>query len=80
MPDPTKPVYPENTKATAINFEGEPKLTAIWISAKSRWATINGIRAKQGQMIPGNIRIFKINRHSVTISQNGDVKTLQLLK
>jgi hypothetical protein len=80
LPDPTRPAYPENSQAPIVNIDGEPSLSAIWISAKSRWATINGIQAKQGRTITGNIKIIKIRRNSVTINQNGTIKTLQLLQ
>ncbi|WP_262967007.1 hypothetical protein [Methylobacter psychrophilus] len=77
--DPTRPSYPEKTETAAVNMEEEPKLSAIWISAKSRRATINGIHAKQGQIISGSIKIINIRKNSVTINQNGTIKTLQLL-
>lgn len=79
--DPTQPAYPTNSiEATASGLEDEPRLSAIWIYAKSRWATVNGIQAKQGQTIAGNIKIIKIHKNSVTIDQNGTIKTLQLLQ
>lgn len=80
LPDPTRPAYPVNSQPTIINEEGEPRLSAIWISPKSRWATINGIQAKQGRTISGNIKVIKIGKNSVTINQNGTIKTLQLLQ
>lgn len=80
LPDPTRPAYPVNSQPTIVNIEGEPKLSAIWISAKSRWATINGIQAQQGRTISGNIKIIKIRKNTVTIDQNGTIKTLQLLQ
>ncbi|MDO9163701.1 MAG: general secretion pathway protein GspB [Methylococcaceae bacterium] len=79
--DPTRPAYPINTPETAeISIEAEPRLSAIWSSEHSRWATINGVQAKQGQSIPGNIKIIKIRKNAVTINQNGNIKTLQLLQ
>jgi len=80
LPDPTRPAYSAAAQIAPINTESEPKLTGIWISAKSRWVSINGIQAKQGQTILGNIKIIKIGRNSVNINQNGNIKTLQLLK
>ncbi len=51
--DPTQPAYPQQSAAagsdTAIG--NELVLSAIWISAQSRRATINGVSAKQGQTI-----------------------------
>lgn len=79
--DPTRPAYPVNTPKTAeISIEAEPRLSAIWISGQSSWATINGVQAKQGQTIPGDIKIIKIRKNAVTINQNGNIKTLQLLQ
>jgi hypothetical protein len=78
--DPTQPAYPVNSQPTTINTGEEARLSAIWISAKSRWATINGIQAKQGRTIVGNIKIIKIRKNTVTINQNGTIKTLQLLQ
>jgi hypothetical protein len=78
--DPTRPTYPVKTEAAVVNnIDEEPKLSAIWISAKSRRVTINGIHAQQGQTISGGIKIIKIRKNSVIIIQNGTVKTLQLL-
>ena len=78
--DPTRPAYPTNTESPIVNIKDEPRLSAIWITAKSRWATINGIQAKQGQTISGNIKIIKIRNNSITINQNGTIKTLYLLQ
>jgi hypothetical protein len=78
--DPTRPAYPMNADTTAANIEEQPRLSAIWISGKSRWATINGTQAKQGQTIAGNIKIITIRKNAVTINQNGTIKTLQLLQ
>jgi hypothetical protein len=78
--DPTRPAYSDNPEAPIINMEAEPKLSALWINPRGRWATINGIQAKQGETILGNITLIKIGRNSVTISQNGAIKTLELLQ
>jgi hypothetical protein len=79
--DPTQPAYPVTSSSpTVANVEGEARLSAIWISQRSRWATINGIQAKQGQTIPGNIKILKIRKNAVAINQNGTIKILQLIK
>ena len=82
--DPTQPAYPVTssspTEAGTVVIESEPRLTAIWLSQRSRWATINGIQAKQGQTISGNIKILKIRKNAVAINQNGIIKTLQLIK
>ncbi|MFI3157124.1 MAG: hypothetical protein QX199_13305 [Methylococcaceae bacterium] len=53
--DPTQPAYPLPPTAAADGadtvVDNEPVLSAIWISAHSRRATINGVSAKQGQTI-----------------------------
>lgn len=77
--DPTQPAYPVSKDIPAIASEEEPKLSAIWISSRSKWATLNGIRVKQGQTV-GNIKIIKIHTNTVIIDQNGTIKTLQLLQ
>jgi hypothetical protein len=83
--DPTQPVYPPNTAIdsspdTVDTVVAEPRLSGIWLTARSKWATINGTQARQGQTIDGNIKILKIRKNSVTINQNGTAKTLQLIK
>ena len=78
--DPTRPAYSDNPEAPIISMEQEPRLTALWINPRGRWATINGIQAKQGETILGNIALIKISRNSVTIRQNGTIKTLELLQ
>lgn len=78
--DPTQPAYPTHTESPVASIKDEPRLSAIWITAKSRWATINGIQAKQGQTIAGNIKVIQIRNNSITINQNGTIKTLYLLQ
>jgi len=80
--DPTRPAYqiiPDTTPGQLNAVEQDALLSGIWISAKSRWVALNGIYAKQGQTITGNINIIKIRKNEVTIKQNGTIKTLQLL-
>lgn len=91
--DPTQPTYP--LPATAADTESpgnhELVLSAIWISSRSKRATINGVSGKQGQVInigpassdPANantIKIIRIHKNSVIIDQNGERKTLQLVQ
>jgi hypothetical protein len=79
--DPTRPAYPETPPpTTATAPDAEPKLSAIWFLPGSRWATINGIQAREGQTLTGNIKIIMIRRNSVKINQNGVIKTLVLIK
>jgi hypothetical protein len=81
LPDPTRPAYPDLHQAPSIiNTDLEPKLSAIWFLPKSRWATINGIQVREGESLGGTIKIVKIRKNTVTIDQNGTIKTLQLIK
>lgn len=79
--DPTQPAYPVNSDIKNLESQSEekPKLSAIWISPKAKWADLNGVRVRQGQTI-GNIKIIKIHTNMITINQNGTVKTLQLVQ
>jgi hypothetical protein len=45
-------------------------LSAIWISATSRHAIINGTRVKLGQILSDGSRVIKIQAHDVLV-QNG---------
>lgn len=78
--DPTLPAYPTITQSPVQSSKDEPRLSAIWITAKKRWATINGIQAREGQTISGNIKVIQIRNNSITINQNGSIKTLYLLQ
>jgi hypothetical protein len=78
--DPTQPAYPTITETPIVSSKDEPRLSAIWITAKNRWATINGIQAREGQTISGNIKVIQIRNNSITINQNGSIKTLYLLQ
>jgi len=83
--DPTTPIVPlsPKTESTAEVKTATPEtplvLSAIWISPKSRRAMINGVTAKSGQTILGDIKVVRIARNTVTVQQNGETKTLQLL-
>ncbi len=78
--DPTKPGY---SKATASNDNTATQeklvLSAIWITAAGKSATINGVTAKQGQTIFSKIKIIKISRKTVSLSYNGSIIKLHLL-
>ncbi|NOT86019.1 MAG: hypothetical protein HOP02_14835 [Methylococcaceae bacterium] len=85
MRDPTQPHYPK-TPATTIAAptvkvieEATPVLSAIWQSANSRRATLNGITAKEGQTILNTVQIISIRQNKVIIKQNNTLKTLQLV-
>jgi hypothetical protein len=49
--DPTQPAYPLSAADADPVDDKSLILSAIWISAHSRRATINGVLAKQGQTI-----------------------------
>ena len=78
--DPTQPGYPISSELKTDKVEEISRLSGIWISKNSRWVTLNGIHAKQGQTIAGPITIIKIRKNEVTINQNGTIKVLQLLQ
>lgn len=80
--DPTRPDYPKQTAGNSESSAAEEKLvlSAIWISAAGKWATINGVTAKQGQTILNKIKIIKIDRKTVSLSYNGSTKKLHLLR
>jgi hypothetical protein len=81
--DPTKPDY--LSPGTVSSSDTKPVLDtlalyAVWITARTRWANINGVIAKQGQTILSNVKIMRINRNSVYLNQNGELKTLSLIR
>lgn len=80
--DPTQPSTPkiELPSAPKATDDNKLRLSAIWISSKSRHATINGILVKQGQTILTGIKIIKIKSNSVDLIQNDKPKTLELLQ
>ncbi len=84
--DPTKPDYlPQPSTNAVVDISTPPAdeklvLYAIWITAKTRWANINGVSAKQGQTILPNVKITEITKNSVSLIQNGNPKTLRLLQ
>lgn len=83
--DPTQPNYPvPAVKTSSIKTpalaEALPKLSAIWITANSKRATLNGITAHEGQTILNNVQIITISANQVVIKQNNRLKTLQLLQ
>ncbi len=79
LSDPTRPAFYIQESGSIDTFTENLKLSAIWISKRSRRATINGITARQGDTILSNIRILKIYSNAVSIEQNGSIKKLKLL-
>lgn len=78
--DPTTPSYPVQTESSTTSHNDELILSAIWISAKSRRATLNGVSARQGETILNGIKVMQIRHNSITIKQNGVIKTVQLVQ
>jgi hypothetical protein len=82
--DPTKPNY--DAPSTTVVKENKTivadtlVLSAIWITATAKRATINGVTAQQGQTILNNVKIIKITRNTVLLNHTGTLKTLRLLK
>jgi hypothetical protein len=77
--DPTKPatfVYTDIKDQVA----DELRLSAIWIAKSSKRVTINGITAKQNQIILDNVKIIQILPQSVIVNQNGQSRKLKLLQ
>jgi hypothetical protein len=81
--DPTKPNYALSTaviKEDKTAVTDELVLSAIWITATAKRATINGVTAQQGQNVLNNVKIIKITRNTVLLNHTGTLKTLRLLK
>ncbi len=78
--DPTTPSYPVPSESSTIIPDEDLIVSAIWISAKTRRARINGISARQGQTILNGVTVIRIHHNSITIKQNGVIKTLQLVQ
>jgi len=79
--DPTKPDYAPSTGVIKENTtEATLVLSAIWITATAKRATINGVTAKQGQTILNNVKIITITRNTVVLNHNGSIVTLRLLQ
>jgi hypothetical protein len=77
--DPTTPAYySAKTDATSQPLE-TLNLSAIWVFSHSKRATINGIMAKQGETIFTDIKILRIDKDHVHISQKGSRRKLYLL-
>jgi len=76
LKDPTKP---PSLSTSSINFTPEVglQLSAIYFGANKR-ATINGVTAKEGQVILSSVRILKILENSVQVRSKGIKQTLYL--
>jgi len=79
LKDPTRPAKTVSNSRISTPDIGLI-LSAIMISSQSKYATINGITAKEGQLIPPSIKVLKIDKNSVKIQYKGVKQTLYLLK
>jgi hypothetical protein len=78
--DPTQPSYPLPTESAVSNSNEELIVSAIWISPKSRRVTLNGLSARQGDTLLNGVKVLRIRHNSVTVQQNGVIKTLLLIQ
>lgn len=78
--DPTMPPATADAALTKPQSDDLLRVSAIWISAQSRRAIINGVSAKTGETILNGVKVAQIRRNSVTVIQNGVSKTLHLLQ
>ncbi len=77
--DPTKPAFFSATNKTEFKPVEDLKLSSIWISSHSKRVTINGVTARQGEVIFSDIKIVKILTNSVLIKQNDIERKIYLL-
>jgi len=77
--DPTRPASYSAKKVFKQRAVNTLQLTSIWISNRTKRMTLNGVTAKQGDVILSNIKIIKILKDSVVIRQNGKVRKIYLL-
>ncbi|MFW5442926.1 MAG: hypothetical protein ACKE51_01290 [Methylococcaceae bacterium] len=77
--DPTKPAYYSSNNKIDYTKGEDLKLSSIWVSGRSKRATINGVTAKQGEIIFSDVKIIKILNDSVLIKQNNVQRKLYLL-
>jgi len=77
--DPTKPAYFSSVSQIDHKQSDSLNLSSIWVSGHSKRATINGIVAKQGDVILSDIKILRIYKNAVKIEQNGITKKLTIL-
>ena len=76
--DPTKPADYIVQDATEPAIE-ELKLNGIWTTSKTRWAVINGLTVKTGDLLLNQIKIIAIHKDSVLIEENNNRRMLYLL-
>lgn len=80
LKDPTRPLNSSDT-SRSVNAGPAATLTlsAIFISKQAKHATINGVTAKEGQLILSSVKVLKILKNSVKVRYKGINQTLYLL-
>jgi len=76
--DPTKPVTTPTTEHSPTIQNQGIVLSAIWLSHRSKRATLNGKTLKQGESF-NDITLLKVKKNSVLIKHQGLVKSLYLI-
>jgi hypothetical protein len=80
------PTQPSNLPSATANVTDSPSeqplvLSAIWLSATSKRAVINGVTVSVGDsLLQNTVKILGISRNVVIVSQNGRKKILHLLQ
>jgi len=77
--DPTKPADFSSALQREQKQTDSLNLSSIWVSGHSKRATINGIVAKQGDVILSDVKVLRIDKNTVIIKQNGISKKLSIL-
>ena len=77
--DPTRPASFSAKKVFKQRAVNTLQLTSIWISNRTKRITLNGVTAKQGDIVLSNVKVLKILNDSVVIRQNGKVRKIYLL-
>ncbi len=76
--DPTKPINTPTTGHSPATQSQGIVLSAIWLSYRSKRATLNGKTLKQGESF-NDITLLKVKQNSVLIKYLGLVKRLYLI-
>lgn len=79
LKDPTRPADYSADKTQTFQQNSDLKLSSIWSSGSSKRVSINGVSAKQGDVILSDIKVIKIYADAVLIKQNGANRKLYLL-
>lgn len=77
--DPTlPPPAPTLDASTQEIIEKAPTLMAVWSGSGGKRAMIDGITVKAGQTVLDDIKVLKINTHSVIVRWQGKSQTLYI--